>query len=218
MPITCGRLTVLPGETLIIDANWEEFNEILEELGEKRSSRIAYQNGQLHIMVPWSDHEHAKENLGDFIKALLEELDIDFCPLGSTTFKKMAVLKGVEPDNCFYIQNADAVRGKDRLDLSIDPPPDLVIEIDFRSRSYREIYAALGVPELWQYTKQGLQIKHLDRESGVYQANPRSQYFPPLDLIEVIPQYLQCSKTERRNGVMRAFRAWVREQMGDCNK
>ncbi len=89
MPITCDRLTILPGETLVVDANWEEFNEILEELGEKRSSRIAYQKGQLHIMVPLSDHEYAKERLGDFIKAMLEELDIEFCSLGSTTLKKL---------------------------------------------------------------------------------------------------------------------------------
>ena len=215
MQITLDRIRVLPGETLIIDANWEEFNEILEELGENHLGRIAYQNGQLHIMVPLPDHEHAKERLGDFIKALFEELDIDFCSLGSTTFKKMEVLKGVEPDNCFYIQNADAVRGKDRLDLTVDPPPDLVIEIDFRSRIYPEIYAALGVPELWQYTKQGLQIKHLDRESRVYLACSHSQYFPQLDLAVVLPEYLQRAKTERRNSVMRSFRAWVREQIDD---
>ncbi len=215
MPITCDRLTVLPGETLIIDANWEEFNEILEELGEQRSSRIAYQNGQLHIMVPLPDHEHAKESLGDFIKALLEELDIEFLPLGSTTFKNVEVLKGVEPDNCFYIQHADAVRGKDRLDLTVDPPPDLVIEIDFRSRSYPEIYATLGVPELWQYTKKGLQIKRLDRDNGVYQVQAQSQYFPRLGLPEILSQYLQRVRIEGRNATMRAFRAWVREQVGE---
>ena len=211
MPITCDRLTVRPGETLIIDANWEEFNEILEELGEKRSSRIAYENGKLHIMVPLPDHENAKESLGDFIKALLEEVDVDCYPLGSTTFKNVEVLKGVEPDNCFYIQNADAVRGKDRLDLTIDPPPDLVLEIDFRSRSHPEIYAALGVPELWQYTKQGLQIKHLNQATGTYQAHSQSQFFPGLELTEVLPQYLERVKTEGRNKTMRAFRAWVQD-------
>ncbi len=129
------------------------------------------------------------------------------------------MLKGVEPGNCFYIQNADAVRDKDRLDLAIDPPPDLVIEIDLRSRSYPEIYAALGVPELWQYTKKGLQIQHLDQEKGTYEARTQSQYFPPgLALTEVLPKYLRRAKTEGRNSTMRAFRAFVKEQIGDRGK
>ncbi|MEM1425989.1 MAG: Uma2 family endonuclease [Cyanobacteria bacterium P01_H01_bin.130] len=215
MPITCDRLTVLPGETLIIDANWEEFNEILEELGEKRSSRIAYQNGQLHIMVPLPEHETNKCFLSNFVEALLEECDIEFCPLGSTTFKSVGTFRGVEPDSCFYIPNEAKVRGRDRLDLSIDPPPDLVIEVDITSRSYPEIYAALGVPELWQYNRQSFLIQHLDLDSQTYNAYPESQYFPGFPLTEVLPKYLQRARTEGRNATMRAFRSWVREQMGE---
>ena len=215
MPITCDRLTVLPGETLIIDANWEEFNEILDELGEKRSSRIAYQNEQLQIMVPLPEHETNKCFLSDFIGILLEEYDIEFCPLGSTTFKSIKTLKGVEPDSCFYITHEQQVRGKNRLDLAVDPPPDIVVEVDITSRSHPEIYAALGVPELWQYDRQEFLIQHLNLESRTYQARSESRYFPGLPLAEILPQYLQRAKMEGRNTTMRAFRAWVREQIAE---
>jgi len=83
------------------------------------------------------------------LKALLEELDIEFRSLGSKTFKHATMLKGIEPDRCFYIQNEAAVRGKKRLDLTVDPPPDLALEVDITSRTHPDTYAALGVPELW---------------------------------------------------------------------
>ncbi|MEM9770678.1 MAG: Uma2 family endonuclease [Cyanobacteria bacterium P01_D01_bin.73] len=210
MPITCDRLIIEPGETVRIQADWDEFNRILEELGDRRASRIAYANGLLSIMVPLPEHEGAKENLGDFIKVLLEELEMDRYALGSTTFINTETLKGVEPDNCFYIRNPSAVRGKYRLDLAVDPPPDLVLEIDITSRSHPEIYAALGVSELWQYSRKGLEIKHLDPTNGTYQVKPESQYFPGLPLTEVLPQYLKRAATENINVVIKEFRAWIR--------
>lgn len=213
MPITCDRLTILPGQTLTIDANWEEFNEILEELGDKRSSRITYNNGQLKIMVPLPEHEAKKCFLATFVEILLDEFDLDFYPLGATTFRNLAMGQGVEPDHCFYIQNADAVRGKKRLDLTIDPPPDLALEIDLTSRSHPEIYAKLGVPELWQYSQRGLEIRQLDRANQTYISTLTSQYFPGLDLVETLPLYLKRSETEKRKPLLKAFKTWVQKQI-----
>jgi Uma2 family endonuclease len=147
----------------------------------------------------------------DFIGILLEELDIDFYPLGSTTFKNEDMLKGIEPDNCFYIQNEAAVRGKERLDLSVDPAPDLALEIDVTSRTHPNIYEALGIPELWRFEKAKLQINVL--RDGKYIESGFSPIFPNLPVVEVIPQYLSQIKTAGRNKTMRAFRAWVREQI-----
>lgn len=208
MLLELRRFEVPPGQRLLLhDVSWAEFERILEELGESRSSRFAYDNGLLEIAMPLPEHEDAKEIIGDLIKALLEELDIEFRSLGSTTFKQ-AGQRGIEPDQCFYIQNELAIRGKLRIDLDLDPPPDLALEIDITSRSYPSLYAALGVPELWQFEKGTMTIKAL--QDGKYIAVTESQSFPGLPLQNVLIEHLQLSKTAGRNKALRAFRQWVR--------
>lgn len=212
MLLELKRFNIPPGHKVFLeDVTWEEFETILDELGEHRASRVAYENGILEIMTPLPEHETGKLFITDFIGILLEELDIDFYPLGSTTFKNEDMLTGIEPDNCFYIQNEAAVRGKERLDLSVDPPPDLALEIDVTSRTHPNIYKALGVLELWRFEKGKLQINVL--QGGKYIESAFSPIFPNLPLVEVIPQYLSQVKTAGRNKTMRAFRAWVREQI-----
>ncbi|NJL52332.1 MAG: Uma2 family endonuclease, partial [Hydrococcus sp. SU_1_0] len=186
MLLEVKKIIVPPGQTIVLDdINWEEFEAILADLGENRSSRIAYDQGRLEIMTPLPEHEVNKEYISDFVKVLLEELDIEFCPLGSTTFKNQIMFKGIEPDSCFYIQNEAAVRGKNRLDLTIDPPPDLALEIDITNRSHPEIYQSLGVPELWRYEKNKLQILLL--VDGKYVESEASLNFPNFSLIDAIP-------------------------------
>lgn len=104
------QLDVPPGQRLLLhDISWPEFEAILDELGEHRRTRIAYSQGTLEIMAPLPEHELDKEIIGDLLKAFLEELDIEFLTLGSTTFKNAAMLQGIEPDQCFYIQHEAAV-------------------------------------------------------------------------------------------------------------
>lgn len=212
MLLELSRIQVPPGQRVELqDITWREFESILEELGEHRAARIAYDNGLLEIMAPLPVHEDDKEIIGDLIKALLEELDIEFRSLGSTTYKSEAMLKGIEPDQCFYIQNEQAIRGKKRLDLSINPPPDLALEIDVTSRTHRSIYAALRVPELWRFENGTLQINILRQDR--YEESPESSIFPNLPLSEAIPRYLRESKIVGRNKALKAFRQWVKEQI-----
>ncbi|MGL5941159.1 MAG: Uma2 family endonuclease [Waterburya sp.] len=212
MLLEVNRIIVPPGQTVVLDGvSWAEFEAILEDLGENRGSRIAYDRGQLEIMTPLPEHEVHKEYISDFVKILLEELDIEFCPLGSTTFKNQLMFKGIEPDSCFYIQNEAVIRGKNRLDLTVDPPPDLALEIDITNRSHPEIYQSLGVPELWRYEQGKLQILLL--VNGKYVESNQSNNFPNFSLIEIIPQYLTQCRTEGRNKGMKAFRSWVRKQL-----
>ncbi len=211
MLLELKRLVVPPGQRVLLeDVSWQEFEAILSELGEHRAARVAYDNGILEIMTPLPEHERNKETISDLVKALFEELDIEFLPLGSTTFKNKLMSKGIEPDNCFYIQNEAAVRGKDRLDLTVDPPPDLALEIDVTSRTHPNIYEALKVPELWRFEKGKLQINVL--QEGKYVELTFSPTFPNFPLSQVIPEYLIQCKTVGRNKTMRAFRSWVREQ------
>lgn len=206
------QLDVPPGQRVLFhDVTWSEFEAILDELGEHRKARIAYDDGVLEIMAPLPEHEADKEIISDLLKAFLEERDIEFLTLGSTTFKHPQTLKGIEPDQCFYIQHEAAVRGKKRLDLSIDPPPDLAIEIDITSRTHPQTYAALGVPELWRRESGLIQVYAL--QAGAYYNVEDSPTFPGWSLHQVIPQYVEQSRKDGRNQAMRAFRAWVMEEL-----
>lgn len=212
MLLELRRLDVPPGQRVLLrDVSWQEFEAILEELGDHRGSRLAYNNGLLEIMMPSSEHEDDQEIIGDLLKALLEELDIEFRSLGSTTFKNQETAKGLEPDQCFYIGNELVIRGKKRIDLTVDPPPDLALEIDVTSRTHPSIYEALKVPELWRFNQGKLQINVLHEDTYVeVEVSPN---FPGMPLVEVIPNYLKQSKTTGRNATLRAFRQWVREQI-----
>ena len=208
MLLELKRIDVPPGQKVLLhDVSWEEFETILEELGEHRAARIAYDNGIVEIMTPLPEHEYAKELIGDLVKALLEERDIEFATLGSTTFKNQTMAKGIEPDQCFYIQNEPAIRGKKRIDLMVDPPPDLALEVDITSRTHLSIYEALGVPELWRYSNGQLRVYVL--RDGKYAESSTSPTFPGFPISEMIPQYLELSQLEGRNKTMRAFRQWV---------
>jgi Uma2 family endonuclease len=206
------QIEISPGQTIRLkDISWSNFEEILETLGEHRSSRLAYADGLLEIMAPLPEHEVNKELISDLIKALLEELEIEFCPLGSTTFKNELMSQGIEPDNCFYIAHEAVIRGKTRLDLATDPPPDLALEIDITSRTHPSIYAALGVPELWRFEQGCLQINVL--QAGQYVEVEFSSIFLDFPLKQVIPEYLNRAKTQGRNQTMKAFRSWVQARV-----
>jgi Uma2 family endonuclease len=208
------QLDVPPGQRLLLrDVSWGEFEAILTELGEHRSSRVAYERGSLEIMVPLPEHEFDKEMISDLLKALLEELDIEFLTLGSTTFKNEAMLAGIEPDQCFYIRHEAAVRGKKRLDLTIDPPPDLALEVDVTTRTQPKTYAALGVPEQWRRVGQTNRIYQL--QAGEYIEVEESVSFPGWSLSQAIPGYIEQSRVEGRNRAMRSFRQWVRQRLSE---
>ncbi len=212
MLLELKRLTIPPGQKVLLkDVSWQEFEEILTDLGENRSSRIAYANNTLEILAPLPKHEISKEIISDLLKALLEELDKEFLTLGSTTFKNEQMAKGIEPDNCFYIENEAKFRGKERLDLTIDPPPDLALEIDVTSRTHTNIYATLGVGELWRFENGKLQIYVL--ENNQYIESEFSPHFPDLPLAEIIPEYSDRCQTLGRNKTMKAFRKWVRTEV-----
>ncbi|MEH1868805.1 MAG: Uma2 family endonuclease [Nostoc sp.] len=212
MLLELKRIHVPPGQRVLLrDVTWQELETILEDLGEHRVARIAYDRGILEIMAPLPEHEYDKEIIGDLVKALLEELNTEFISLGSTTFKNQVMAQGIEPDQCFYIKNESKIRGKKRLDLTVDPPPDLAIEVDITSRTHPNIYEALKVPELWRFNKRKLQINVL--QNGHYVESQQSLNFPQFKLGEVINQYLELTITEGRNATFKAFRLWVQKQI-----
>ncbi|WP_445638177.1 Uma2 family endonuclease [Nostoc sp. DSM 114161] len=212
MLLKLQQIVVKPGQQMLLqDISWQQLENILEEMGERRAARISYSDGWLEIMVPLPEHEKDKEYIGDLVKILLETLQIDFEPFGSTTLKNERMRQAVEPDTSFYIQNQAAVIGKNRIDLNIDPPPDLAIEIDITSRSRFDNYAILGVPELWRHTRKGLEICLL--QEGKYIKSESSPNFPNIPIVELVNEYVQQCLTIGRSQAMRNFRNWVKDNL-----
>jgi Uma2 family endonuclease len=187
--------------------SWTDFEAILDELGEHRVTRIAYSEGILEIMAPLPEHETAKVFIGDFVKILLDEMGVEWISLGSTTFKQQLMAAGIEPDDCFYIHNCGRMVGCTRLDLAVDPPPDLAIEVDLTSRTQISAYAALRIPEVWCYNSGKLKISVLQDDNYV-DVNV-SPTFPNFPVFEVIPQFILRGETEVMSSVRRAFQQWV---------
>ncbi|MCC5617359.1 Uma2 family endonuclease [Nostoc sp. CHAB 5836] len=212
MLLNLQQIIVKSGQQMLLkDISWQQLEDILEEMGEKRAARISYSDGWLEIMVPLPEHEKDKEYIGELVRILLDQLQIDFEPFGSTTLKNERMRQAVEPDTSFYIQNQAAIIGKNRIDLNIDPPPDLAIEIDITSRTRFENYEVLGVPELWRHTQQGLEILLL--QEGKYIKSESSPNFPDIPIIELVNEYVQQCLTIGRSQAMRNFRDWVKNNL-----
>jgi Uma2 family endonuclease len=208
-------LKSIPAEqrTILYNVSWETFEALLRDTGEGRGSRFAYDCGTLEIMTPLFEHENPKGNFGNFIIALAEELDMEIRNAGSTTLKRNSMTKGIEPDSCYYIQNEAVIRGKKTLNLEIDPPPDLAIEIDITSSSVNKIniYAALGVAEIWRYDGAVLKFYQLV-ESEYIEINFSIAF--PLISVGDMNRFIQQSKTMGEIALLKSFRAWVRGKIG----
>lgn len=205
-------LTVQKADRVVLhNISWQQFENLLKDLGDKRAARVAYDRGKLEIITPLPEHEYYKELIGIAVQDIAEELDLDYESLGSTTWKRESQLAGVEPDNCFYFQNEPVIRGKLEFDLDRDPPPDLVLEIDLTSKSLNRfpIYARLGVPEIWCYDTGKLKIYQL--QNGDYKEAEISLVFPNL-AVQEIPGIIEQNRSAGRRAIRQAIRAWARTQ------
>jgi len=212
MLLELRQLKIQPGQQLLLeDVSWQQLESILVEWGESLSARLSYSNGLLEIRVTLPENEKSKEIIGDMVKILLSERGINYEALGSTTLKNERRIQAVEPDAFFYIQNQAAVIGKNRLDMSADPPPDLAIEIDLTSRTQLNNYQILGVPEIWQYTGRDLKINIL--QAGKYVESDVSSTFPDIPIIELVNRYVRQSQVSGSSQAIQAFRNWVRENL-----
>jgi Uma2 family endonuclease len=198
---------------LLSGVSWQTYEALLAEVGERTAIHLTYDDGDLEFMSPGGLHDRYKHRFGRMIVALSEVLKIPMDGCGSTTLRRGDMKKGLEPDEAFYIQNEPRVRGKFEMDLEVDPPPDLAIEIDITNSSVdREgIYAALGVPELWRYDGETLRIFRLG-VGGKYEATATSSCFPFLPIQE-FAEFLDPQDGEDLTRWGRRFRAWVRKRV-----
>ena len=158
--------------------SWKSYQQIADAVQNDTPAHFTYDRGKLEIMVLSLHHENLKKIVARLFEKLCEELDIDITPAGSTTFQREDLERGFEPDECYYIENAEFMRGKTSVNLDFDPPPDLTIEIDIKHSSLNRmsIFAAIGVPEVWRYDGENLTIHLL--KNGKYEVSEISLIIP----------------------------------------
>ena len=203
IPLKC--IDLREGSTITLHSQtWQDWENILEELGEDRHTRIAYYQGALEIMSPLSRHERPHRIIGYIVTAILDAQGREWEDFGSTTFYRKD-RAGVEPDTCFYVTNADLVRDcMEWIDVDIYPPPDLLIESDVTSKTFLSAYEAIAVPELWTYCDDKLNIFLLN--DGQYIEADDSLLFPNLEIKTLIPQLVRKGIMIGASRMLREFR------------
>jgi Uma2 family endonuclease len=192
--------------------SWETYEGMLNDIGEQPGLRLTYDEGSLEIMTTSSLHEILKKRMGRMVEMMCFQLSIPHKCGGSFTHKREDLLKGIEPDECYWIQNEPAVRGKKEIDFSVDPPPDLALEIEVTSSWLDRIaiYAALRIREVWCFDGRSLRIHRL-QSNGEYAEGDRSAAFPFLPMAE-FARFLQFDEQADELAQMRAFVDWLRKQ------
>jgi Uma2 family endonuclease len=207
-----ATLSPSPDRVVLNNISWQTYQSLIIDFESEPAIRLTYDRGTLEIRTPLAPHETAKKTLGRLIEAATEELDLEIRSLGSLNCNRQDLAKGLEPDQCYYIQNESQVRGLDRIDLAQLPPPDLVVEIDITSSSLDRfsIYADLGVLEIWRYDGQALTIYHL--RDGEYVVIDRSIALPALCTNDIL-QFLGLQATTGENSLIKLFRQWLRARI-----
>jgi len=206
--------TATPAEhrVLLRTVSWETYERLLAENVNAASTRFFYNEGNLEIMVVSTGHEKRNSALATLAQTTAEETGRDFSAAGSTTFKREDLEKGFEPDSSFYFRHAADIRDKELIDLAVDPPPELIIEVDITSSSLNHfpLYAAVGVAEIWRYDGQRVRFHRL--ESGVYSAIDESMVLPPMTAGQATV-FVEADRHEKATDWLRAVRQWIRARI-----
>jgi Uma2 family endonuclease len=196
---------------ILNNVSWETYERLVAETGDGRRTRLAYDRGTLEIMSPLSFHERCNWLLGQMFFILAEELEVDIIGLGQLTCRREEFLRGLEPDTCFYVKNAPLIEAKKDIDLEVDPPPDIMIEVDITNSSLNKfpIYTSLRVPEVWRFDGETLTFHVLRRDA--YVKRRFSPTFPGLALGSEVPKFIKKATTQKPMPVLKEFRAWVKQ-------
>jgi Uma2 family endonuclease len=209
------RAVLSPPEQRVVlhNVSWETYERLLAEHIDCSSPRLTFDHGELEIVTLSPEHERYSLGIVDLLGVLADEMDLRVVGLGSTTFKRQDVERGFEPDSCFYVDDVERVLGKDRIDLAVDPPPDLVVEVDITSPSISKLpmFAEFGVREVWRFDGEHLLMLRLRR--GRYDEVDISEVFPGVSAAEV-SRLLAQGKSLDRTSWLRLARGWAHERFG----
>jgi len=206
-------ISQLPADSFLIRENvsWEEYEDLLEQVGEATWLRIAYDDGTLEIMTVGPKHEKYATFIEGLVGVIRLRLRMNIVFFGSSTMRKEKKRKGIEPDACFYVQTAEALGNRMDLDFEKDPPPDVAVEVDVTRHSISKfgIYAGLGVPEVWIYDLKELRIYLLEQDK--YVPATESQALPMLSG-PILSKFLSQLREAGELQAILAFDDWLQSQ------
>lgn len=190
---------------------WDEYEELLDEVGEASGLRVSYDDGTLQVMTLSPEHESYVRFFESLMTTIRLRLRVNIRSFGSSTIKRRQRAKGTEPDACFYVQSAAAIGNRMQLDFAADPPPDVAVEVDLHHQSLSKfpIYAALGVPEVWRYDGQQLIIHLLQGETYVAAAQSRAL---PMLTSRLLTEFLTRLREAGDFQAILAFDEWLQAQ------
>jgi Uma2 family endonuclease len=199
------------GERRIVirDVGWEGYETLLKLIGDQ-PVRVTYDRGDVELMAPLARHERNKSRLGRMVEILTEELDIPMIAAASTTLEREDLDQGLEADESFYLNDLARLSNLEDLDLNVDPPPDLAIEIEITRSALNRlgIYGALRVPEIWRFDGKILRIL-FRQDDGTYREIPQSEALPWISIDEI--RRFAGEEIRDDSQRARAFRRWVQE-------
>ncbi len=206
-------ISQLPADSFLIRENvsWEEYEDLLEQVGEATWLRIAYDDGTLEIITVGPKHEKYATFIEGLVGVIRLRLRMNIVFFGSSTMRKEKKRKGIEPDACFYVQTAEALGNRMDLDFEKDPPPDVAVEVDVTRHSISKfgIYAGLGVPEVWIYDLKELRIYLLEQDK--YVPATESQALPMLSG-PILSKFLSQLREAGELQAILAFDDWLQSQ------
>jgi Uma2 family endonuclease len=206
-----STMSVTPETRVLLHGiRWETYERLLDDLGDSQV-RLTYADGDLEVMTPSFAHERYAALLGRAVEAMTEKLDIPILSGRSTTFRSRKRKVGLEPDQCYWIQNLARMRGKRAIDLAVDPAPDLVLEAEVARSALKRLrlFAELGVGEVWRYDGERL-VVHVHGPSGSFAESAASSCFPWLPVAEFAAWIAAGVAADDDTAWIRAFRGWVR--------
>ena len=207
---TVTHASPLPG-IVLEDVPWADYEAQLRIIGPRRI-RVNYDSGRMELESPRWRHGHDGHLLGRMVDVLADEFEIQVEGADPVTLQRPDLEKGVEPGRLFYLgAHAARVQSVRDLDLTIDPPPDLVIEVDLTASSVARlpIFAALGIAEVWRVDDEHLDFLGLDAD-GTYQPLAQSRAFPSL-LVTEARRFLREGRDANKTTWIKTFRTYVRE-------
>lgn len=210
LTITKAGVDLPPGSEVILrEQSWADYEELLDCREDNAAIKVRYNARiqEIRIMAPLPEHGKNSDVISDLVKVLLRHFGRDWEGFDPITLKRFGE-GGLEPDWCVYVQNREAILGKKRIDLEIDPPPDLALEVDATSPSSPEDYEPLRIPEVWIYRKGSLHIYLFDGRH--YRQSDDSPTFPEIPVCQLIPEYLRRAWQAGSSVALREFEAALR--------
>lgn len=201
--ISTDRIQMPPGAVMRMPGTWQDYCQLRDSRGNGSIPRLKYHDGEILLMSPLPRHGREANILADIVKILLDSQNRNYEAFTPITLD-LPEVSGIEPDYCFYIDNWQAVVGKDRIDWQQDPPPDLVIEIDVTSYTSELDFLPYNVPEVWLFKNNRLTIHQL--VDGKYEVSENSRYFPNLSIQTTIDICVATAKTKGTGTAMSELR------------